>query len=153
MIVTASDLPLGFLINTIGRLLNERAKELFHKHSLDPVLLGVLWTVNLLPGRTQRQYASFQSRDLTTYGRLVDKLEALSLLKRVAVPGDRRAWALQTTTKGDDVLAELHATTRALEAEFTKSMTRREEAAMRDGLGKMLIALGGMGLREESELE
>ena len=47
-------------------------------------------------------YSSYtlQYRDVTTFGRYVDKLEGKGLIVRQAVVGDRRAYALQITDKG-----------------------------------------------------
>ncbi len=148
---SSPDLPLGFLINTIGRLLSARAQSIFAKSGLDPVLVGVMWMIHLMPGRTQKEYAKFQSRDVSTYGRIVDKLEAAGMLRRRPLPGDRRAWSLELTDDGARALAELHRETEVLERQFTHPLDRRAEAAMREGLAQMLIALGGLDLGNEDE--
>lgn len=142
------DLPLGFLINTVGRLMAVRAARAFEAEGLDPTLVGVLWIVRLFPGRTQRQYARYQARDETTYGRMVDKLERLGLLRREPLAGDRRAWALTLTPEGESRLARLRAETEALEREFTSDLPHDAERAMRGALAAMLGALGGMEFGE-----
>ena len=66
--------------------------------------LGVLWLVDLDPGHTQADYARFQRRDLTTFGRIVDKLERQKLLQRKNSEEDRRANHLSLTDQGRKVL-------------------------------------------------
>jgi DNA-binding MarR family transcriptional regulator len=144
MTVSPDALPLGFLINTVGRLMNAEASGLFAKRGLDPVSVGVLWTVGLMPGRTQRDYAAFQARDVTTYGRFVDRLSQKGLIARHEVPGDRRAWSLKLTKEGEALLAELGRDTRALEAGLSHGLAKAEDAALRRGLAAMLAALGGL---------
>ena len=100
------DLPLGFLMNTVGRLIYEATQKCMADMRVDVIELGILWLVDLYPGRQQSDYARFQRRDITTFGRYVDKLENKGFLSREAVEGDRRARALHVTKAGSAVLAE-----------------------------------------------
>lgn len=68
--------------------------------------LGILWLVDLHPGRPQADYAKLQRRDQTTFGRYVDKLEEKGFLVRNAVLGDRRAYSLAVTASGKALLEE-----------------------------------------------
>jgi len=100
------DLPLGFLINTVGRLIFEETQRHMDGMQVEVIELGILWLVDAFPGRQQAEYARFQRRDATTFGRYTDKLEGKGLLARDAVAGDRRANALVLTSQGRAVLAE-----------------------------------------------
>ena len=99
-------LPLGFLMNTVGRLIFEATHQRMDGMPVDVIELGILWLVDLYPGRQQSDYARFQRRDVTTFGRYVDKLEAKGFLSREPVKGDRRAHALHITKTGSIVLEE-----------------------------------------------
>ena len=101
-----SDMPLGFLLNTVGRLIFEETNTRMQGFGVEVLELGILWLVDLYPGCQQSEYARFQRRDATTFGRYVDKLQHKGLLKRQALEGDRRAHSLVVTPKGKAVLAQ-----------------------------------------------
>lgn len=100
------DLPLGFLINTVGRLIFEETQRQMDGMHVEVIELGVLWLVDAYPGCQQSDYAQFQRRDATTFGRYADKLERKGLLVRKNAKDDRRAHALFITQEGAVVLAE-----------------------------------------------
>lgn len=99
-------MPLGFLLNTIGRLVFEETSRRMQQLDVEVIELGVLWVVDLYPGRSQVEYAKLQRRDQTTFGRYVDKLEAKGFLARNVVLGDRRAYSLAVTATGKALLKE-----------------------------------------------
>jgi len=111
-----TNMPLGFLLNTVGRLIFEETKARMKDAPVEVIELGILWLVDLYPHRQQSDYARFQRRDATTFGRYVDKLEQKGLLSRHAVIGDRRAYALALTGEGQAVLAEGRATVATAQA-------------------------------------
>ena len=97
-------MPLGFLLNTVGRLVFEETSRRMQNLDVEVFELGVLWLVDLYPGRPQAEYAKLQRRDQSTFGRYVDKLEAKGFLVRNAVLGDRRAYSLAVTASGKTLL-------------------------------------------------
>lgn len=104
--IASGELPLGMLLNTIGRLVFEETHRRLSGMEVDVIGLGILWLVDSAPGQLQSEYARFQKRDQTTFGRYVDKLEGKALLVRTPVPDDRRARKLELTSKGREVLTE-----------------------------------------------
>ena len=126
MDVDPARLPLGFLLNTLGRLVLEETQEQLAGADVGVIELGILWLVDLAPGHLQSDYARFQHRDVTTFGRYVDKLEDKGLILRNAVPDDRRAKALSLTRKGQALLRQLRK--RAEKAE--KAVVGGESEAM-----------------------
>lgn len=136
MDVDPEQLPLGFLLNTLGRLLFEETQRALAGLDADVPGLGILWLVSLDPGRPQSAYARFQHRDLTTFGRHVDRLETAGLLRRLPVTGDRRAHALDLTEAGRAVLAEGRARAGRAEARITGA-----QAAEVAGIKRLLASI------------
>ncbi len=148
MLIDPEHLPLGFLVNTVGRLLHAESTARFAREDIDPVLVGVLWTINLMPGRSQADYAAYQARDATTYGRMVDKLANRGLIERRPLPNDRRAWSLALTAKGTALLADLAIEAKAVEERFTRDIPPEDARAMRRALAQLLRALGGLAVED-----
>jgi len=137
MDIDPDDLPLGFLLNTLGRLLYEETHNRLAGSEVDVIELGILWLIDLRPGRLQTEYARFQHRDATTFGRYIDKLEAKRLVLRETIPGDRRAKGLRITAAGRRVLRQ--GKNEAIDAEqAVLRMTDAERKALRKLLGKNL---------------
>lgn len=119
MDIDAEQLPLGMLLNTLGRELFETTQRAMADAPVDIIGLGMLWLISLDPGRAQGDYARFLHRDPTTFGRHVDRLESAGYLRRCAIAGDRRARALGLTESGKAVLAEGRARAMAIEDQLT----------------------------------
>jgi DNA-binding MarR family transcriptional regulator len=98
------ELPLGFLLNTIGRLVLEETEAALEGQEIGVVELGILWLISLDPDRPQAEYARYQKRDVTTFGRYVDRLESKGFLRRVPQSNDRRVKALSISPSGLKVL-------------------------------------------------
>jgi DNA-binding MarR family transcriptional regulator len=108
-------LPLGLLLNTVGRTILEATEAALEGDELGVVELGILWLVSLDSGLPQAEYARFQKRDLTTFGRYVDRLEARAFLLRTPHPNDRRVKTLTVTKAGMKAMEQ--ARRKALKAE------------------------------------
>ena len=106
MDIDPNELPLGFLLNTVGRLIFEETRCRIDGIGIDVIELGILWLVEMCPGQLQADYARYQRRDGTTFGRYVDKLEEKGFLARASIPGDRRAKALNVTEAGKALLSQ-----------------------------------------------
>lgn len=104
MNISSQDLPLGFLVNTLGDMTREATIVALEGLDLSVMELGVLWLIDLEPDQTQATYARFQHRDSTTFGRIVDKLEAKQFVERKPFSGDRRAYRLVLTSQGKNIL-------------------------------------------------
>jgi DNA-binding MarR family transcriptional regulator len=104
MKISNSDLPLGFLVNTVADHIRQATICALDGIDITVVELGVLWLIDLSPGETQASYARFQRRDLTTFGRIVDKLESQQFLSRNCCADDRRANHLSLTDEGRAIL-------------------------------------------------
>ena len=85
---------LGFLLHEVARLLRKR----FEKNARGSGLTRSQWQVLAYlaqnEGINQRGLAELLEIEPITLGRIVDKLEALRLIKRYPHPTDRRRWLL-----------------------------------------------------------
>lgn len=57
---------------------------------------------------TLGQLAEIENVRPSTITRLVDRLEALGLAKRVSNPDDRRVWQIELSAKGRRVVRDIH---------------------------------------------
>jgi DNA-binding MarR family transcriptional regulator len=69
--------------------------------------------------------------------RLVDRLEALGLVKRRTDPDDRRIWRLRLTPAAAPVLRDVTRCRKRLYDIMTRDIRRADLRAMQDGLRKM----------------
>ena len=135
MNVDPNSLPIGFLLNTLGGLVLRETQKEMEGIDLEVIELGILWLVDLDPGRPQAEYARFQKRDVSTFGRYVDKLQEKGFVTRNPVQGDRRAHALTVTPTGKAILTQ--GKRRALRAE--KVVIKSSQAEL-DHLRTTLVA-------------
>jgi DNA-binding MarR family transcriptional regulator len=69
-------------------------------HGLTPAQWGVMVAIIREPGTDQRRVAERQGIDANSASRLIDELEQLGLVRRVASPIDRRSNQLELTAAG-----------------------------------------------------
>jgi MarR family transcriptional regulator, transcriptional regulator for hemolysin len=85
---------LGFLLHDVARLLKKRLEQ----HSRGSGLTRSQWQILAYlahnEGINQKGLAELLDIEPITLGRIVDKLEALRLIKRNPHPTDRRRWLL-----------------------------------------------------------
>ena len=85
---------LGFLLHDVARLLKKRLEQ----HSRGSGLTRSQWQILAClahnEGINQKGLAELLDIEPITLGRIVDKLEALRLIKRNPHPTDRRRWLL-----------------------------------------------------------
>lgn len=136
------DLPLGFLLNTVGRLMAEQTAGALRPMDLDPPQLGILWLVQQWPGQTQRCYARFQRRDASTFGRYVDELERKGFLRRIKSTSDRRALALELTEAGLQLLQSAIPISQQVEHNFTQSLSQQQVEELK-GILRQILEQGG----------
>lgn len=74
--------------------------EALAPHGLTSPQWGVMVAIVREPGTDQRQVAQRQGIDINSASRLIDELEHLGLVRRVASPTDRRSYQLQLTAAG-----------------------------------------------------
>lgn len=131
----------GFLLAKAHQRLYGRFRDLLAPHAITPpqfALLAFLWQED---GRTQTALSEKTEIDRTTLSGLLDRLQKLGLVCRIADPADRRAWQICLTPAG-----------RALEGQLTPlvlDLRRQVSANLAPGeydeLCRLLLKLRGGG--------
>jgi DNA-binding MarR family transcriptional regulator len=85
---------LGFLLHDVARLLKKRLEQHSRRSGLTRSQWQVLTYLAQNEGINQKGLAELLDIEPITLGRIVDKLEALRLIKRNPHPTDRRRWLL-----------------------------------------------------------
>jgi MarR family transcriptional regulator, transcriptional regulator for hemolysin len=86
--------PLGFLLHDVARLLKKRLEQHSRGSGLTRSQWQILAHLEQNEGINQKGLAELLDIEPITLGRIVDKLEALRLIKRNPHPTDRRRWLL-----------------------------------------------------------
>jgi DNA-binding MarR family transcriptional regulator len=103
----------AFLLAQVGGLAAIRFAERIGPLGLTPPQAGLLRAVSAGPGRSQQALATELGVLPSTLVALVDELEEDGLLMRTRNPSDRRNYALQLTSAGDQRLQEIGRMARA----------------------------------------
>ena len=139
---TSSSPPtLGFLLHDVARFLRKR----FEQHARGLGLTRSQWQVLafLAPneGIHQAGLADILDLEAITLARILDKLEACSLIERRAHPTDRRIWLLYLTEKAHPMLAQMRVLGERTRAEAlqgipdaARELLMRSLATMRENL-------------------
>jgi DNA-binding MarR family transcriptional regulator len=85
---------LGFLLHTCARLLKKRFEQNARDSGLTRSQWQVLAYLSKVEGINQAGLAELLDLEPITVGRIVDKLEEMSLIERRPHPTDRRVWEL-----------------------------------------------------------
>jgi DNA-binding MarR family transcriptional regulator len=98
---------------------------------------GTMLIVKENPGITQIEAAKIQRIDRTSIGQLIDLLEEKQLLMRSKHPSDRRAYCLQLTKQGDEVIYSLWNSMKKCEDEMLSVLDSKEKNLFIDLINKL----------------
>lgn len=136
-----NDLDLGMLPSLIGYHLRLAQVAMFRdfrkalgEYDITPGLFGVLVLIEANAGMKQTELARAVHLDRSTVVNVIDNLEAMKLVERRAVEGDRRSKALYLTATGKSVLQKL----KRLVLEHERRLARNLSAAEREQLVELL---------------
>ncbi len=101
------ELLLGILVADILRLMREDFAARTRSMPLTPALHRLLFYVARRPGARQVELAEWLDVTPVTVGRMLDRLERQSLVRREAHPTDRRASCVYIGERATDLLAGL----------------------------------------------
>lgn len=105
---------LGFLLGDAARLLRRSFDERARAVGVTRPQWRVLALLKRFDGCTQVTMADMLDVEPITLGRMIDRLQESGLVERRADPKDRRAWRLHLTALGENRIAALRPTARAL---------------------------------------
>jgi DNA-binding MarR family transcriptional regulator len=109
--------------------------------SISPARMTALSIIGTQPGTNQSALAEQLRITRASIVKVIDNLEALELVERRAIPGDRRSYCLVLTEKGREELRSLHEKTRLCEVRIAQDLSAQERALLISLLDR--VALGG----------
>jgi len=90
----------GYLAKRFSQVMVSLMTDALEPYGLTPSQWGVIVAIIREPGTDQRRVAERQGIDANSASRLIDELELLGLVRRVASPVDRRSNQLELTAAG-----------------------------------------------------
>jgi MarR family transcriptional regulator, transcriptional regulator for hemolysin len=126
------------LLTDVARQMRARGDQLTVR-GMSSAQLTILTFIERQPGLSQNELAAHAELAPITVARLIDRLEALGLVKRCIDPDDRRIWRLWPTSAAMPLIREIeHFRTR-----LRSLMTQRIEPAV--------LQATALGLRQMQE--
>ena len=125
------------LLSDAARQMRTYADQVAQAHGLTRAQWVILKRLEQQPDLSQNELAALAEVTPMTVARLVDRLEAVGLLKRCTDPADRRIWRLQLTPAAAPVLRALNVERARLHKVITKGIDPSVLDAMAIGLRQM----------------
>src|SRR5436305_6166817 len=94
----------GQLFFRLWRVSHTRTAETLNSIGLTPALFALLNVLGAREGTIQQQLSSDMGIDPSAMVKLIDELEGAGLAERRRRPGDRRAWEVSITPRGQRTL-------------------------------------------------
>jgi DNA-binding MarR family transcriptional regulator len=127
------------LLYDVARHMRTYADQMARAHGMTRAQWVILERLERQPDLSQNELAALAEVTPMTIARLIDRLEALGLVKRCMDPKDRRIWRLRLTPAAAPLLGEI----REMRAKLHAVMTKGIDAAVLDTMG--------VGLRQMKE--
>jgi MarR family transcriptional regulator, transcriptional regulator for hemolysin len=127
------------LLYDVARHMRTYADQMARAHGMTRAQWVILARLERQPDLSQNELAALAEVTPMTIARLIDRLEALGLVKRCMDPKDRRIWRLRLTPAAAPLLGEI----REMRAKLHAVMTKGIDAAVLDTMG--------VGLRQMKE--
>ena len=138
------DIEARYLSGVVGFWLRQASNAMsadFARHmegtGMRPVLVAILSVIDENPGLNQGQLGRALGVQRANMVSLVGTLAERGLVDRRDAPGDRRAFALHLTRKGEKMLAECRGRIAAHEEHMLEPLSIRERAQLLDLLKKV----------------
>src|SRR4249919_1672913 len=125
------------LLSDAARQMRTYADQVAQAHGLTRAQWIILARLERKADLSQNELAALAEVTPMTVARLVDRLEALGLVKRCIDPTDRRIWRLRLTPAADAVLRALSVERARLHKIITKGIDPSVLEAMAIGLRQM----------------
>lgn len=131
------DGDLLLLLHDVARLLRTRFDQRARARGMTRAQWVILARVNANPGLSQNELAAILEVEPISVGRLIDRLEARSLVERRPDPGDRRIWRLHLLPAAEPVLDEISKARDVLGDQLLEGVAPAVRTKMVDALLKM----------------
>jgi DNA-binding MarR family transcriptional regulator len=141
--IAALDERIPFLLSQLGSHVAGEFQRRMSGIGVEPRTYAVLMALATEDGQSQRQLSARLGIHRNAMVTVIDALEADGLVKRMANPDDRRAFAITLTDHARSVLPDLDKAGRALEDTVTATLSAAERNTLRELLQRIA---GGTGL-------
>src|SRR5215471_1065335 len=131
------DDDLLILLSDVARHMRTYADQLAQAHGMTRAQLIILARLERQRDLSQNELAALAEVAPMTVARLIDRLEAIGLVKRCTDPGDRRIWRLRLTPAAAPLLREIKHFRTKLHSVMTKGIEPGVLNAMARGLRQM----------------
>jgi MarR family transcriptional regulator for hemolysin len=125
------------LLSDVSRHMHTYADQLAQAHGMTRAQLIILARLQMQPDLTQNELAALAEVAPMTIAKLIDRLEALALVKRCADPADRRIWRLRLTPAAAPMMREIKKFRAKLQSVMSKGIEPAVLKTMTRGLRQM----------------
>ena len=136
---TSVDSDVLVLLYDVARHMRTYADQMARAHGMTRAQWVILARLERQPDLSQNELAALAEVTPMTIARLIDRLEALGLVKRCVDPKDRRIWRLRLTPQAAPLLAEI------------KQMRAKLHAVVTKGIDPAVLDNMALGLRQMKE--
>ncbi len=118
----------------------EMLYEVHGGDGISPARMTALSIIGTQPGTNQSALAEQLRITRASIVKVIDNLEALELVERRSIPGDRRSYSLVLTEKGRQELLSLYEKNRRYEMRIAEGLTAHERASLIALLDRVAVA-------------
>ena len=136
------------LLYDVARHMRTYADQMARAHGMTRAQWVILARLERQPDLSQNELAAVAEVTPMTIARLIDRLEALGLVKRCVDPKDRRIWRLRLTPAAAPLLDEIKEMRAKLHAVMTKEIDPAVLDTMSVGLRQMKENVSSQRLAE-----
>jgi DNA-binding MarR family transcriptional regulator len=130
----------GQLFFRLWRASHTRTAETLNSIGLTPAVFALLNVLGAREGAIQQQLSSDMGIDPSAMVKLINELESAGLVKRQRRPGDRRAWEVSITPKGQRTLERARRLVTQVEDEVLGGLTTADRRQLLILLRRALVS-------------
>ena len=147
-----SEEPLGRQIYHTAQDIRNMAEKILYPHDLTTEQMHLLKSMSVSAGVTQRALGRMVNKTPANLTRILDRLEAKSLIVRQPDPNDRRVYQVFLTEKGLALVREVEATFQEFSERMLRGVSDEMQRQVRVCLEKLTknIELINMELRKDA---
>ena len=135
---------LGRMIYVSAQDIKNFAEKILKPYSLTLEQFHLLKNMSAEKGLSQRELGELVTKTPANITRILDRLEAKSLVSRQENPEDRRASLVILTQEGLKLVQEVFTTFESFSSSLTRGISEQEQQLTREVLGKLSMNLQKM---------
>jgi len=119
---------LGFQVNMTANAMKNRFNNFLKPYALTSEQYVIMKSVEENPDISPTQLAEITFKDKTTIARMIDTLVKNDMLIRIPKPNDRRAYKIQWSLKGTQIMQEILPITENVISKISKQFSPKDLA-------------------------